>query len=613
MAYLRYELTHYDDKNNENVVEIYDQSYLGHLPTEIEGYAVLKSGKVESVSSLFKGTGLELNIQANAGRKFEEFFTSNERTFKVVYKRNGDTLFVGWVEPEGYYESFTAETWFIQVNCLDGLSYLENLSYVQPNGLIWSGRQTGLEIIVNALERTNLELDVFTSIDTFYTGADENEDILGNIYFNADRFYKDDDETIMSCEEVLKDLLQIFGASIIQYNGKWLIYKINQLYVSQSPVFWMYDYQGIIKLGQKYTPGLILRALGSQINNFPLFHCNENQQIGLEKGIGALRIYYKYGLYQEQIKNPYLVNTGGTPEHWELLKPASYSTTGPNFYQPIISSGSGDAVLGTLAGIDITQGQSVKIFVWAIAPTSSTAMRMSLVVSDGSNDYSVNNDLDWIVGGSEYFFEDLSVTYPGIPPDANKFTYIMPPSPIDGILKFRFNEGTNSYKPYQITIELNAETTNPVQGQVWTFENEDITTSKIAENIEVFNGDAETDFYIGNIYKADADERTSTWIRKGGSEDLPIIELLGQDLMRLQQENALLFEGDVKGFVDYFSIVQIDGFDGLFTIMGYNYQAKEDITNLQLKRFFGDPITNLDIGDSPVNDYGNTVKPTIKG
>ena len=623
---IRYNLTHYDDKNNENVVEIYDDGFLGHLPTEIEGYAVLKSGKVEEIASIFKGTGLELNIQANAGRKFDEFFTSNERTFKVVYKRNGDTLFVGWVEPEGYYESFTAETWFIQVNCLDGLSYLENLSYVQPNGLIWSGQQTALEIITNALERTNLDLDVFTNIDVFYTGADENEDILGNIYFNVGRFYKDDGETIMSCEDVLKDLLRIFGASIIQYNGKWLIYKINQLYVSQSPVFWMYDYQGIIKLGQKYTPGLIIRALGSQINNFPLFHCNENQQIGLEKGIGALRIYYEYGFLANLISNPNLVNDGVTLPGWNILySPVvelNYNTGLEIVPLKILAQNEGGTSINALElnpTFELQEGNAFDVKV--VARVNSVFYHyfyINIILdSPGGGLWFINDAFEWEAGTPaddlqlkvNYFWTNVNVTTPPAPFDGDvKIVIVRIKLPFTPVDKTKYDI---YFKEFAVTPS--EATQNNLKGEVWTFENEDITTSKIAENIEVFNGDASTDFFIGNIYKEDGTTQTATWNRKGGSEDLPILHLLGSDLMRLQQENALLFEGDVKGFVDYFSIVQIDGFDGLFTIMGYNYQAKEDITNLQLKRFFGDPITNLDIGDSPVNDYGNTVKPTIKG
>jgi len=621
---IRYNLTHYDDKNNENVVEIYDDGFLGHLPTEIEGYAVLKSGKVEEIASIFKGTGLELNIQANAGRKFDEFFTSDERTFKVIYKRNGSTLFIGWIEPEGYYESFTADTWFIQVNCLDGLSYLENLSYVQPSGLIWSGQQTALEIITNALERTNLDLDVFTNIDVFYTGADENEDILGNIYFNVGRFYRDDGETIMSCEDVLKDLLRIFGASIIQYNGRWLIYKINQLYTSQIPAFWMYDYQGTPKLGLIYTPGLILRELGSQINNFPLFHCNTNQQLGLEKGIGSLRIYYEYGFLKELVSNPYLVNDGVTLPGWSIIDNSvvelNYNTTQEIIPLKIIASSAGDVdALKIDPTFELQESNSFTIDISArVNNVFFHYMYINITLSSIiGGEWFINNNFEWEAGTNP---DDLELR---IYKTWGVINIETPPAPSDGdidIVIIRkdapFVAPVISYYDVYIrefSVRVSEKTKSNLKGEVWTFENEDITTSKIAGNIEVFNGDAVTDFFIGNIYKADGTTQTATWNRKGGSEELPILHLLGCDLMRLQQENALLFEGDVKGFVDYFSIVQIDGFDGLFTIMGYNYQAKEDITNLQLKRFFGDPITNLDIGDSPVNDYGNTVKPTIKG
>jgi hypothetical protein len=36
----------------------------------------------------------------------------------------------------------------------------------------------------------------------------------------------------MSCEEVLKSILDIFGAVITQIDGEWYIYKANEIYVS---------------------------------------------------------------------------------------------------------------------------------------------------------------------------------------------------------------------------------------------------------------------------------------------------------------------------------------------------------------------------------------------
>jgi len=283
----KYNLTHYDSDGNENIVSIYDDSFGGAV-TNIEGYVSLKSGSIDNVDALFKGTGLQLNLQANTALTFSEFFTSDERTFRVVYTLNGDILFTGWIEAEGYYESFISDIWFIEVNCLDGLSYLKNLSYVQSTGLIWTGRQTGLEIILNALERTELDLDVYTNIDIYYTGLSESLNVLANIGFNSERFYADDGDTIMSCEDVLKDLLQIFGASIIQYRGAWYIHKINQLFTDQTPTFFRYGFDGTVKTA--VTLADITQIIGSQINDFAFFHCNGNQQINLQKAIASLRV-----------------------------------------------------------------------------------------------------------------------------------------------------------------------------------------------------------------------------------------------------------------------------------------------------------------------------------
>ena len=70
------------------------------------------------------------------------------------------------------------------------------------NGLLFQGRQSELEIIVNCLNRVGLEQNINTSINIYYTGLATNTDPLDNVFLNADRFVKNDGETILDCESV---------------------------------------------------------------------------------------------------------------------------------------------------------------------------------------------------------------------------------------------------------------------------------------------------------------------------------------------------------------------------------------------------------------------------
>lgn len=614
---VKYIIKYNDVEGVEHRCNISNDDFTGDA-TYISGYCDLKAGSVDDVDALFRGRGLELNLQADTSQTFSEFFTSNERTYQVEYKRDGVVRFRGWIEPEGYYESFITTTWFIKVNCLDGLSYLKNLSYVQSNGLIWTGKQSGLEIILNCLERTNLYLDVYTNIDIYYTGLSNSVDVLDNIYFNSERFYKDDaqgdnDGTIMSCEEVLKDVLQLFGASIIQWRGVWVIYKINQLFTSQIVNVHRYSWNGTVK-GTATLINSRLVEIGSDINDFEIFHCNSNQSIGLEKATAIMRIYYKYGLLRTVNTNSDLAHNGVDIPGWTINDSSAINLVyGSGNVEVLDTFNIPPAIaLTNTDGIVLSQGQSLAatfIIQSFDTPTPNSSLfryAISYVPDDDPTEtYWQTSSEGWSdemealgVWVNTYDYQTINVESSSLLSDGTAYIHIL--------------EAYNgSVIMDSIALTLGDKNTDQPEGEAWTFENEDITSSKAKENIEVFNGDNEDEFYIGTIYKNDQNTKTSTWTRKNGSEDLPIIHLLGDDLMRLRQDNQLIFTGDVKGYVDYFSILDIDGFDGLFSIIEYNYDSRQDITSLKLKRFYGDAITNLDV--EKTLDYGNTVKPTIKG
>ena len=87
--------------------------------------------------------------------------------------------------------------------------------------------------------------------------------------------------------------------------------------------------------------------------------------------------------------------------------------------------------------------------------------------------------------------------------------------------------------------------------------------------------------------------------------------------MKMYAKPLRVFSGDVFGYIDYLSVISIDGINNvLFMPIEYEYNAETNITKLKLKQILDEQlITSLEnkIDYQLTFDYGNVVEPTIKG
>ena len=75
-----------------------------------------------------------------------------------------------------------------------------------------------------------------------------------------------------------------------------------------------------------------------------------------------------------------------------------------------------------------------------------------------------------------------------------------------------------------------------------------------------------------------------------------------------------VFSGDVYGYVDYLSVITIDGLDNIkFVPIEYEYDALTNTTNLKLKQILNDEIPSNDLEISLYYEDDNVVEPTIRG
>jgi len=150
-----------------------------------------------------------------------------------------------------------------------------------------------------------------------------------------------------------------------------------------------------------------------------------------------------------------------------------------------------------------------------------------------------------------------------------------------------------------------------IEGEFHTFERTTKPSARVKDVRVVATGDNDTDLYEGTLYKTDAVTPTKTWNRNGFTEEKPILQIMGEETMRMFQKPTKIFSGDIFGYISYLSVITINNINAMFMILEYSYNTKNNIISLTLQQILGDELNDIDYEETP--DYGKTVKPTIKG
>lgn len=619
-----YTIEYYDIKDVFNKITIGQKGYYG-FNNLVTGYGILKKTSFEDVNNNIISSGLTIVLDADTSLTYDNLYSEDDRTFLIKYDRAEQREFNGWLTPEGYYEDYVSDKWQISLECVDGLAFLEDLSYVDENGLFYTGKQSQLEIITNCLNRIGIIKNINTNIDIFYNGLDESLDILPNVYYNSDRFVKDDGDTIMSCQEVLEDVLSIYNATITSYKGEWFIYKLNNFYNNLT-----YDYFRYDNLGNALTPAKgnldIEFNLGSEIDGFYPHHINSNQSLSNRRSIGAHRISYKYGLDKSLLDNTRLYYNGTDTEDWTVNNGTVVDITSGDYgfnlnnNDTIILGATADSVNLSVEDV-ITYNVSFATF------ENSIRFNSVLTLTDGVDTYYLGRSGVWVTSLTYLGIDNKKrVIDPEFPEQLYvgtgafiNFSITSEPLPISGDLTIEFyssrvdQNGLNNSGYVTVSeVSISAEqTATGIVGEFHTVQRESNPSANVEDNNEVNVGDNPSDLYLGTIYTNDATTPTSLWNRKGVVEEKPILQITGEELLRLNAKTSKTFSGDCYGYIPYISIITINNRNGLFVPIQYSYNTLTNVTQLKSKEIFGDEL--LDIKYDLTYDYGNVVEPTIKG
>ena len=621
-----YNLNYKDLEGVLHEADIRKKDYYG-FSTDVKGYCILNYTDFEDINNSIISSGLTIKLDADVSVTYEELYVENDRTFFVTYDRASQRLFNGWLTPDGFFEDYVTDRWEITVECVDGLAFLEDLSYVDDNGLFYTGKQSQLEIISNCLKRTGVQQNINTYIKVFYTGLSTSVDTLANVYYNADRFVKDDGDTIMSCKEVLNDVLEPYNARLLSFNGQWFVHRTDtDVEIGFGITYYRYDY-----LGAALTPTTDSLdynfLLGSQIDGYYPHHANGNQSLSNRKSLGAYRISYKYGFDKSILDNTRLFWNMAAVDEW-TINDALIARQPPGLDYGVNLELDDPVSLGMTSDIISLSADDVINYSGSFTTYGDAILFYSKVklVNGGTTYYLLNNG-EWTTTDNFIVYENSIRVPSAVFPEQDyvgteaslNFTIDSDKLPVSGDLTIEFfasrvdnlSGDSIGYLTVSSVSIAAVRNDNNIIGEFHTVQREDNPTANVEEVKKVNVGDNPSDLYLGTIYKSDETTPTSTWFRTGVAEAKPILQIMGEETLRLNANTSRVFSGDCYGYVPYFSLITIENITGDFVPIKYSYDTINNITNITSKQVFGVELT--DINYELTYDYGKTVKPTIKG
>jgi len=606
---------------DDYILNIYKSNYQG-TASEIFGTFTLKKSSVDTILTPIRGTALELSLEANQTLTFDEFLLEDEFTYKTELLKNTQIIFEGYIKPDGCQQSYVNDAWYVNIESNDVLGALKDLSFVQANGLRFTGKMSVYDVIKGCLDRTRLSLTINTSTEVTYVDY-AGTNILKDIYVNADRFIKDqNDIVIMDCNEVLTSMLNLFSAVITQQDANWWIYRPNDLQLNGYTTFINQD------TDTTFTKNLNA-VLGSQINNFYPHHCDGNQQIEVKGAISAYRLNYQYGFLEGLVLNPNLNHDEDLVfEDWTVNPDLPIIEDGLTVLGIINDGSTSGLKIGaqvydgiyeviTSTPVPFTQDEILSFRLKLSSKNVKQTFFFQISTSDG---YYLNNNNEWTTTNykrnfvfGEYKTSELFLNYelvlPPLIDDCDVTITIYGPKPYIYTPPLIQRTGISNFTYVQL---LNNEIAKSgIVGEFHTVTRSQPPSSITKENQKVFNGDGISSL-IGSIYKEDLIELTTNWTRKDKFENLPLLGISAMDDLRIQSNPIKVFSGNIFGQIPYMSVITIDNITGLFMPIEYDYDYKTNKSQVKLLEFYNTDIADIQYTVSP--DYGNnTIKPTIKG
>lgn len=214
-------------------IDIKNRNYSGPTEEVKMSFSVIQgvAGVEDPFQTIFP-SAVNVELLADTDGQFEELYTEDDREFMVViYLHDGSDWDVWWVgygvtgEYSAPYDTLNNTP--ITFRAADMLENLRQIPFGNENGDFPQVRMSIMDGILMALQRTDIELDIYEGIQYVIDGVSNTFDETSAVeeaYFDPLIYFNNGEAE--SCYDVLDSLLKCMSARLYQAEGRWNIESV---------------------------------------------------------------------------------------------------------------------------------------------------------------------------------------------------------------------------------------------------------------------------------------------------------------------------------------------------------------------------------------------------
>lgn len=153
-----------------------------------------------------------------------DLYSDDDMHHRVEIKQGANLYWSGFIDPKQYKEPYGPVPYITEITCIDGLTLLKNIRYEQSPGTPYNGLRFTSQIILDILGKIDFSsFREFVNVYEINMSAATTASLFDQEKHNADGFQDD------YCDEVLKKILKKYNAAIKQDNGIFTIYRPKEM------------------------------------------------------------------------------------------------------------------------------------------------------------------------------------------------------------------------------------------------------------------------------------------------------------------------------------------------------------------------------------------------
>lgn len=282
-------------------LDVVKRDYAGAV-TEVKGADIPFERSLKGEASLDKfesilATKVSVNFTSETDFAYSTLYTNNPEEFRVNFYIDNVLKGVYKVLPQQYSEEYKAPPYYVSIVAIDGLASLKDYVFLQDDGQRFHESMKAIKLIAYILKKTKLELSIRVAINLYATGMNTaaTDDPLDQAYVDCDTYYINEKEPTL--DYVLRQILEPFGASIVQENAVWNIVRVEEKKGSYD--YREFDSDGDYSSNSSYDPRLSVVPVGSSGFHFS----DRDHYMTLCPGYGKIRVFYRLGLRENILEN----------------------------------------------------------------------------------------------------------------------------------------------------------------------------------------------------------------------------------------------------------------------------------------------------------------------